>query len=97
MCPTLRYIKIGHDLAWEVLRPNTEHVGLRTRSKELVSLRELDIDEIQEIELFMFTDFPEQCGLLGRERNRESIEGKGPSISELNQRLVSQGLPPLPI
>jgi hypothetical protein len=89
---------IGHDLAWEVTRPNAEHVGIRTRSKSLISLRELDMDEILNIELFEMTDFAEQGGLLGRERDRdEKVVGKIHSTREVNAMLIAQGLSPLPV
>jgi hypothetical protein len=89
---------IGHDLAWEVIRPNAKHVGVRTRSKSSISLRVLDNDEILEIELFAMMDFAEQGGLMARERDREAKElVKIRSTREVNEFLVAQGLPPLPI
>jgi hypothetical protein len=98
MCPTLRYIKIGHDLAWEVIRPIAEHVGIRTRSKSSISLRVLDNDEILEIDLFAMTDFAEQGGLMGRERDREAKEVvKMLSTRELNAFFAERGLSPLPL
>lgn len=89
---------IGQELAWEVIWPSKEHLGIRTRSQSLVGLRKLDNDEILEIELFAMTDFPEQGGMLGQERDREEKRvGKIHSTRELNAILVAQGLSPLPV
>ena len=89
---------IGHDLAYEVIRPSVEHVGVRTRSKSAIRLRELDSHEIQKIELFAMSDFAEQGGLPGRKRDRPEREvGTIRSTREVNALLVAQGLSPLPI
>jgi len=88
---------IGHDLACEVMRPNVEYVGVRTRSKSSIRLRELDKDEMREIALFEMSDFPEQGGLPGRKMDRPEKEVKIRSTREVNALLVAQGLPPLPI
>lgn len=89
---------IGHDWAWEVIRPDAEHVGIRTRSKSAISLRELDKDEMLEIELFAISDFAEQGGLLGRKRDRvEKVVGKIHSTRELNAIFAERGLSQLPV
>ncbi len=89
---------VGHDSAWEVIRPSAGQVGIRTRSQSSIKLRELDNDEILEIELFALTDFTEQGGLLGPKRDREEkVVGKVLSTRELNAVLIAQGLPPLPV
>jgi len=89
---------IGHDLAWEVVRPSAEHVGIRTRSKSSIGLRELDNDEILEIELFAMSDFAEQGGLIGWERDRKAKEvGRIRSTREVNALLIAQGFSPIPL
>lgn len=74
-----------------------EYVGVRTRSKSSIRLRELDKDEMREIALFEMSDFPEQGGLPGRKMDRPEKEVKIRSTREVNALLVAQGLPPLPI
>jgi len=96
MCPTLRYIMMGHDLVWEVLAPNAEHTGHRTRSEAPVSLRLLELDEILEIELFAYTEFPEQSGLPGQMRDRPEKGDRDPSIKELSALLAERDISPLP-
>ena len=71
-------------------------MGHRTRSKSAISLRQLDLDERLEIELFAYTDFADQSGLPGRERDREELGDPGPSIRELNVLLAQRGISPLP-
>lgn len=89
---------IGHDSAWEVIRPIAEHVGIQMLSKSSISLRELDNDEILEIELFSLSDFAEQSGLPGRKRDREEkVAGKIRSIREINALFAERGFSPLPV
>jgi hypothetical protein len=90
ICHTIRYIMMGRDLVWEVLTPNAE------RSEAPVSLRLLEKEEYLEIELFAYTEFPEQSGLPGRERDRSEKGDPDPSIKELNVLLAERGISPLP-
>jgi hypothetical protein len=97
MCPTLRYIMIGYgqDLAWEILTPSEEWTGYPTTSKAPVSLRLLELDELLEIELFAYTEFPEQSGLPGLERDRIEKGDPDPSTKELRALLAERGISPL--
>ena len=85
---------IGHDSACEVIRPIAERGGIQMLSKSSISLRELDNDEILEIELFALSDFAEQSGLPGRMRDREE---KIRSIRDINALFAERGLSPLPV
>jgi hypothetical protein len=90
---------IGHDLAWEVVRPSPsgEHVGNRTRFRLSISLRQLNPDEVLGIELFALSDFAEQSGLPGLKRDREEKQvGKLLSTREINELFAQRGLSPLP-
>ena len=66
------------------------------RSEAPVSLRLLELDEFLEIELFAYTEFPEQCGLPGQERDRPEKGDRDPSIKELSVLLAERGISPLP-
>lgn len=85
----------GHDLAWEVLTPSAEWMEYRRRSKAPVSLRLLELDELLEIELFAYTEFPEQSGLAGLQRDRLEKGDPDPSTKELSVLLAERGISPL--
>jgi hypothetical protein len=92
VCPTIRYIMMGHDLVWEVLTPNPEHTAHRTRSEAPVRLRLLELEEFLEIELFAYTEFPEQSGLPGQMRDRLEKEDGEPTIKEINDLLAERDI-----
>jgi hypothetical protein len=74
LCPSLKYIKIGHWACFEVTAPFD--MTPDTDIYEEIKLRDLTYSEILEIPVFALEYFAGQSGLLGSDRYSKPVRGE---------------------